>query len=219
MKFAVIDVETTGLDPAVDRVVEIAAVTVENDNIVSNYQALVNPGIRIPATASAIHHITDQDVRDCPTFDEVWRVLYNTIIDPSDVLVAHNAPFDRSFLPDTGKRWLDTRRLAQHLYPDAPNYQNQTLRYWLGIDVIADAHHASDDALVTAMLLIHMLRECQKRGIEDVLSYAESPVNVSVMPFGKYKGERLADVPVSYLGWLLTTNIDADLRHSIESLN
>jgi len=71
-------------------------------------------------------------------------------LDETAVIAAHNARFDRGFLPSLhGCRWLDTMRGAKHLWPDAPNYQNSTLFYWLGFDRLsagAAPHSAQTNA-------------------------------------------------------------------------
>ncbi|PWI49848.1 3'-5' exonuclease, partial [Sulfoacidibacillus thermotolerans] len=67
----------------------------------------INPLRPIPPETSAVHGIADWDVEDKPPFDQVWPIVEKQI-ESVDVLVAHNAPFDRSFLPETRKPWLDT---------------------------------------------------------------------------------------------------------------
>ena len=69
------DLETTGVDTAKDRIVEISMVKVMPDGEQIVKTRKLNPGIHIPAEATAIHGITDEDVRDCPTFAQVAKSL------------------------------------------------------------------------------------------------------------------------------------------------
>lgn len=112
MREIVIDTETTGLDPAVDRIVEIGAVEVIDREITGRYlHHYVNPGRPVAADATAIHGITDAFLADKP----VWRDVNDGVMEFLDgaVLVAHNAVFDRSFLPETGCEWIDTYKITK----------------------------------------------------------------------------------------------------------
>ncbi len=220
-KFLVIDTETTGVDPNEDRVVEIAAIAVMGNKVKTAYHTLINPQKPIPPETSAIHGIADWDVDGKPAFEEVWPSV-QVLVDRADVLVAHNAPFDRSFLPPCDKPWLDTLRLAHHVWPTAPNFQNQTLRYWRRLRLEGLAHSADGDALVTAYLLVYMIRDYLHQGhvdsIEELIRYAETPYVVRKMPFGKHGGKLLEELPPDYVQWALTTirDMDKDLRWSLE---
>jgi len=93
--FAVIDMETTGLDPNVDRVVEIAVVRTDSHGVVvDEWTTLVNPGR--PVGARSVHGITAADVRDAPRFAQVVGALNARL--SGRAVVAHNAPFDLGFL-------------------------------------------------------------------------------------------------------------------------
>ncbi|PWI54869.1 hypothetical protein BM613_13615 [Sulfoacidibacillus thermotolerans] len=126
-------------------------------------------------------------------------------------------------MPETRKPWLDTRRLAQHLWPDAPNFKNQTLRYWKRLKIEATAHSADGDTLVTAYLLILLIRDYLVRGYSDgpqaLIEFSERPIYVQKMPFGKHRGTPLEEVPDDYLRWMIKNvdTMDSDLRYSIKS--
>lgn len=222
-RFAVVDVETTGLDPQTDKIVQIAAYQVYRGEITLLYESLVHPLRPIPPEVSAIHHITSNMVKFALPWEAVWPEVA-AVLAPANVLVAHNAAYDRSFLPETGKSWLCTKRLAQHLWPDAPNHKNQTLRYWLDIELEAAAHDATGDTLVTSCVLLKEIEAyLQSRGVdsaEALIQLADSPVAIQKMPFGKHFGERLSDVPQDYLRWALRniTDMNSDLRWSVEQV-
>lgn len=112
MREIVIDTETTGLDPAVDRIVEIGAVEIVDREITGRYlHHYVNPERKVAAEAVLVHGITDEFLADKP----VWSGIEAEVLRWLDgaVLVAHNAVFDRSFLPETGCEWVDTYKLTK----------------------------------------------------------------------------------------------------------
>lgn len=218
--YSIIDTETTGTDPSVDRVVEVGIVKLHWPDIYTALDEFVNPDMPIPPVASAVHHITDSMVRMSPMMDELMPRIHG--VTDSTVYVAHHAKFDSSFLP-LGGRWLCTYRLARHLWPEAPGHSNQVLRYWMGLDLPPlNTHRAKDDADVTVLILMKAIDKYLSLGHEDdvlaFLDYADSPIEVNVMPFGKHKGLPLKEMPRSYMEWALG-NMDAldnDLRWSME---
>ena len=142
-------------------------------------------------------------MRDAPTLAALAPRLA-TLFARADVLVAHNAPFDRNFLaavPHT-RPWLDTLQLARRLWLDAPGHSNQVLRYWLGLPVAADApHHALDDARVTAALLLRAFAALPAPAGSTpatLLAWLATPQPATVMPFGRHKGTPLDQVPADY---------------------
>jgi exodeoxyribonuclease X len=221
-RFVILDTETTGLSPVEDKVVDISLVEVSRNGISPLYDTLINPERDIPATASAVHHITSEDVADKPLFAEVWPTVMEYLADA--VVVAHNAAFDRSMIPDTGRPWICSYRLARHLWPDAPGHSNQVLRYWLNLKVDAKAaHSAAGDTLVTAHVfwqeLIHYRKQvARSSSIEELIEFAASPIPVAAMPFGKHKGTPMAEIPLSYFQWALENlnELDPDLKIAME---
>ena len=161
MRYAIVDLETTGFSPTNDRVVEMACVVLEHRRIVDTWSTLVDPEIPIPSYATRVHGITDADVAGAPSFALAQRTLHRHCRDAT--IVAHNAAFDLSFLPKLRPlRSLCTVRLARRAFPNAPNYKNQTLRMYLNLDrdpalAAYAAHRALADAMVTAQILLHCL--------------------------------------------------------------
>ena len=89
----VIDIETTGIDPTTDAIIEIASVDmVRGGGITNAMDTLVHPGKPVPPRASAIHHIIDDDLKDAPSLSEVIDRFRG-----ADVYVAHNCEFERAF--------------------------------------------------------------------------------------------------------------------------
>jgi exodeoxyribonuclease X len=236
--FALVDTETTGTDrEAGAELVEVAVHRRAPDGAIERYSTGVFPAGEIPPETSAVHHLTIEDLIGCPTAGQVMGYL-GTMIRRTDVMVAHNAPFDRGFLPILDEcRWLCTERLAHHITPDAPNFKLQTLRYYFGfakIDLEGQQPHRADaDLIVLRYVLDELLRRysvwCLKERGEDeerfarsqevdvLLAYANRPYTIRRMPFGKHRGALLADVPKSYIRWALReADIDADLRWNLQ---
>lgn len=169
-RYAVIDVETTGFDPRSDRIVEIGCAIVDGARVVATWSTLVDPQRPIPPRVTRVHGIADAHVAGAPLFDVAVGQLAGWC--ERAIPVAHNAAFDRGFLPTLHDRaWLCTVALARRAFPQAPNHRNQTLRRYLGIELAGAhgplvAHRALDDALVTAQILIRCLeREALGRAI------------------------------------------------------
>ncbi|HQR21917.1 MAG TPA: exonuclease domain-containing protein [Burkholderiaceae bacterium] len=220
-QFVVVDCETTGVDED-DTVVEIAVVRLDDG---AEFSSLINPGRPIPPMASAVHHLTDADVAGAPHLADLEGELRQFI--GGRTLVAHNAAFDSRMLPALGTApWLCTMRLAKHLYPEAPGFSNQVLRYWLGLAVDTRdlaPHRALADALVTAAVLRTQLAACRERwgfdGSAELVAKANSPARVEYLYFGKeHWGKRIADVPSGYLRWMIekADRVDPDIRYSAE---
>lgn len=235
----VLDCETTGLDATNDAVVEIAAVPlIHSDDgnggdggwfVMPGASSLVAPGRRVPPEARAVHHLSDEELRNAPHLPRAMADVLMAVDrrgERIEALCAHNSEFDRGFLGGffpSDVPWLDTWRLAMHLWPDAPSYSNQTLRYWLGLKVDAardtngDAyppHRALYDATVTAHLLQRML---QTNLLADLLVLQGKPVLQRTCRFGKHRGVAWSDVPRDYLGWVLRQDnppFDDDVRHT-----
>lgn len=227
LTYLVVDTETTGLDPAVDKVVSVAGVwTRLGQGGFRTESFLVDPGMPIPPEASAIHHIVDKHVKGAPTLAQVLPVFQK---DDFDVYVAHNAKFDFGFLPAGGRPVLCTMRLARKLWPALPKYSNQYLRYSLGLEVPEaeglPAHEALPDALVTSRLLLkelEWLEEHPQAGIDtvrDLLAWVEAPNLLVTCQFGnKHRGVPWAQVPKDYLQWMKAKvlDMDADLRYTVD---
>lgn len=211
----VFDIETTGIDPKEDRIVEIAAYDVDTltSDIVRVGDNICNPKKPIPPAASAVHHLTDADVINAPEFDEVWR---DYIFDPVAIFAAHNSAFESSFLPTpAGVNWICTYKAALHAWPDAPGHSNQVIRYWRDFDnrpsfsrsAAALSHRASPDAYVTAHILLDLLKIATP---EQLIKCTQQPKRYPMLTFGKHYGARWTDVPIDYLEWLRDGKHDMD---------
>ena len=232
--FVVIDTETTGLDPAKDKLVEIAAVATTAERVVGMWATLVDPGIPIPPETMGIHGITDAMVKGQPSAEDASAFLFefaNIVTQDGRGLhyVAHNAAFDGGFV-STLQPWLCTKRLSQQVWPDAPNHRNQTLRYWRDLkfdDYGIQAHRALGDAIVTAALMRDIIREAQSDSwfspaitistVADLQALSDAPIRYKTWWFGKSYSEPIIGTDPGYIRWALkSVEMDADKRFSLE---
>ena len=157
-EFVIVDVETTGTDPKMADLVEIAAVKVKGGKITDRWSTLVNPGR--PIIGNQMHGIKDADVKKAPKPADAAQGRHSTFIGDS-MIVGHSVGFDLAFIEaaladgthfEQG-RYLDTLTIAREGYPDLENYKLPTLSNFFGIE-LAQAHRALPDAEATANLLI-----------------------------------------------------------------
>ena len=156
-EFVVVDVETTGTDPKMADLVEIAAVKVKGGKITDRWSTLVNPGR--PIVGNQMHGIKDADVKKAPKPAEAAQQALKFIGDSK--IVGHSVGFDLGFLVEAlndgttfeAGRYMDTLTIAREGYPDLENYKLETLSRFFSID-LTQAHRAGPDAEATANLLI-----------------------------------------------------------------
>lgn len=214
MTVRIIDTETTGFDPATDEICEIASLDLKKINgqfcARNPLSTLVKISKPMPAQASAVHHIIDEDLHDAPGIDDAL-VPFAEHDDAELVFVAHNADFDRGFLKPylRSQRWICTYKVALRVLPDLPSHSNQFLRYHFGIiDPLGverktiDPHRALSDCYVTAAVFARLM---QLASFAQMLEWSEEPPLHSMLTFGKHKGLRYDDpgVPHSYLRWMI----------------
>jgi len=170
MEISVIDTETTGLDPESSHLVEVAVVhlTLGVGEPSVAYSTRIRPPVPIPAGATAVHGIADEDVADAPTFAEALPDLCAAI---RGVCAAWNAPFDFGHLSAEIGR-LDMEPSGPLAWPwlDSMVWSREVDRYSKGGHSLAaaaarhriayPAHGAAADAMVTALLLPRLLRRC-----------------------------------------------------------
>lgn len=168
--FVAFDLETTGLSPQLDRIVEIGAVKYVDGKETAKYGVLVNPEMAMPPGAVAVNGITDDMLVGKPTIREELPKFLEFA--KGGVLVAHNATFDLGFIRSAMARqglgqlandFVDTRVMAQKAFPGRPNYKLQSLAVDLGVKAL-DAHRAEDDARVCLEVFQACLRQLNPGG-------------------------------------------------------
>jgi DNA polymerase-3 subunit epsilon/ATP-dependent DNA helicase DinG len=167
-----IDLETTGLDPANDAIIELAAVRMIDGQITETYQQLVDPGVTIPAQITHITGITTEMVVGQPTIERTLAAFKQFV--GSAPVIGHTVAFDAAFLRRYGalqaNMLLDTYDLAAVLLPRAPRYNLASLIMELGIKVGTNQeyHRALYDTIAAARLYWFLWEQAQKLPYETL---------------------------------------------------
>jgi len=173
MNYIVLDIETTWLSKFKHKITEIAAIKFDWNNILWEYQTLINPERNIPSWITKLTWITNEMVENAPIFSEIVWDFLNFIQD--DIIVAHNANFDYWFLSENiyehTWKWIEnpclcTRKLSSRLLPDLPKKNLWSLceYYWL---INERAHRAMWDTQVTVEIFKNLLKLLEKKWINN----------------------------------------------------
>ena len=178
--FVVLDLETSGASPKTgSAITEIGAVKVCGGQLLGTFKTFVNPGTPLSPFITELTGITDEMLTDAPRIESVLPLLFEFLgSDKSTVFVAHNAPFDLSFLKASaalhGYTWpnfrvIDTVKAARFVLTkdDVANYQLGTLAIYFQTE-IAPNHRALDDALATVDVLQGIIERMGTFGITTI---------------------------------------------------
>ncbi len=220
--FVCFDCEATGLDPAQDRIIEIAAVKFTFSSQLEAIEDLVDPGRPIPPPSMEIHHISNEMVAGKPKMHALLDRYLTFIGD--HLLVGHGIPFDIALLDAEAQRYhkacslksltfFDTLRMAR-LYGESPTNALDTLRSHFNIPSDG-AHRAMNDVLVNIEVFKHLSKSFTTT--EALLKRLEKPIFLKKMPLGKHKGRLLSAIPTQYLEWAASQKFDRDLLFSLRS--
>lgn len=239
---AVFDIESTGLNPRTDRILELSVIRIEKDGTEHTCTWLLNPCLPIPRESTAIHGITDDEVRDCPTFldsvDEIDTFFadcdlagYNLIHFDIPILEEEFLRCGRDF-QTASRRVLDAQRI---FHKKEPRDLTAALKFFCGRDLGEDAHGAEADARATLEVI-----EGQYRKYDDLPDTMEgierefNPIDPTfvdragriawkdgeaVINFGKKKGAKLRDLYAtdkSFLRWMIKSDFPVDTRKICE---
>ena len=223
---AFIDLETTGVNLAPDRIIEIAIVKVLPDGKRSAKRKLINPQMPIPRQSSDIHGITDEMVKDAPTFKEVAHEL-KQMLDGCDIAGYNSNRFDIPMMVEEflraeidfdmkGRKLIDVQNIFHRM-------EQRTLsaayKFYCN-KILEGAHSAEIDATATHEILIAQLERYPDLGtsVDSVLKLiGEEPIvdfarrfvmenGVEIFNFGKYKGRAVAEVlrtEPQYYDWMM----------------
>ena len=224
---AFIDLETTGVNLSTDRIVEIAIVKILPDNSRQTKRKLINPGIPIPQGSTDIHHITDEMVKDEPTFKQVANE-FKQFIENCDLGGYNSNRFDIPLLMEEFLRAgveldLSKRKMVdvQHIfYQMEPRTLTAAVKYYCGKE-LDGAHSAETDINATIDVLMAQLGRYDKLGdsVETILAtigedkiidYARrfcfDDKDNEIFNFGRYKGQPVSEVlkkDPSYYDWMM----------------
>lgn len=167
--YVVFDTETTGLKDQLDQIIEIGALKIVDNEVVDEFDVLINPEIEIPEIITQITGITQEMVEQEKTISEVLPAFLEFIGDLP--VICHNAPFDIGFintnllrmdLPKLTNQAIDTVELARIYIPRAYNYKLETLKKYFKLDY--GSHRSVDDCKTTN----YIYQECKKRALETI---------------------------------------------------
>jgi DNA polymerase III subunit epsilon len=169
-----VDVETTGMSYSRGRVIEVAAIRVENGKVSGSFSSLVDPQTELPQFITELTGISRRHLTAAPTFHDIASELYSVLIDA--VFVAHNVRFDYGFLKHEFKRagkqfepkMLCTVKLSKALYPGVRGHKLQNLIERCGIEV-RNRHRAYDDAEAMWQFIQHAERNFPAPLIEQAI--------------------------------------------------
>src|SRR5437868_3439881 len=173
-RFAVVDVEATGSAPPAGRLLEVAVAVLEGGTVHLAYDALLDPGMPVPAAVARVTGITDPMVVGRPRFADVAPGLGRVLEDA--IFVAHNARFDWGFLagecaaaglPAPQGAPLCTIRLTRRLVPELRHRRLEQVAAFFGVENPA-RHRAFGDALATAYILRALLGRAAERGVSTL---------------------------------------------------
>lgn len=217
-KVIFLDTETTGTGDE-DRLCQIAF----KDKGDLSYEGLFKPPLAISVDAMSICHITNEMVKDKPTFKNstAYEVLKGRFKDNNCVLVAHNAHFDMAFLKKEDLIMpiyhICTMKIAHHFDKkgELGKHTLQYLRYYYGLefDEEINPHDAMSDVIVLEKLFDFYL---QHYTVEQMIEISSKPIVLKKMMFGKYKGvlfEDLIKLDRSYMKWM---NDSMDMEENLQ---
>ncbi|MFX4260670.1 helicase C-terminal domain-containing protein [Pelotomaculum propionicicum] len=208
--YVVCDLETTGLNPQTDRIIEVGLVRIRQGEIVDKYHTMVNPGMPLPLKIKRITGIDDYDLADAPAIADVISNVVDYI--GNDAIVGHNINFDLGFLSAAhglplNNPHYDTVELARLLLPGAVSYRLESLCSKLEIDA-GGSHRALNDALAAANLMVMLLRKMRDLDLgiliqlNKLLGEAHSEWNGPASELIKELLTKFPDRKISHLSYL-----------------
>lgn len=200
-KYVSLDLETSGLNPKTDKIIEIGAVKVVDGEISGTYSTFVNPGIKLREETTMITGITDSDLESSPVISEVIFSLFEFIEDLP--LLGHSVLFDYSFVKKAAvnqkmtfeKQGIDTLRIARKYLADLDSRNLGFLCHYYGIPV--KEHRALEDAKATHYLYQKMCRLYLKEAMEKAAEFQLHDLIYRVKkesPITKHQIERLYEL-------------------------
>jgi len=172
-EYCVLDLETTGLSFRTEKITEVGIIKIKNGEVIDEFECFVNPEKPIPYEVIKVTHITDDMVRDARKIEDVLPEFLEFV--GEDVLVAHNANFDISFIRHFAKMgglkfdntYIDTLSIARDMFPDYKKYKLGIIADNLGIRVDV-AHRALDDVKTLVKVFNVMINNLKEKGCKSI---------------------------------------------------
>jgi DNA polymerase-3 subunit epsilon len=238
---AIIDLETTGINVATDKIIEIAIIKLLPDGTTVNKRKLINPQVPIPQSSSDVHGITNEMIKDAPTFKQVANEI-KQFLDNCDLGGYNSNRFDIPMLVEEflragldfsmeGRKLVDVQKIFHFM-------EQRTLsaayKFYCN-KVLANAHSAEADAMATLEILhaqvvrypeigatIESILNCI--GDEDCVDFARRMIKVDgieIFNFGKHKGKVVAEVlkaEPQYYDWIMKGDFSLDTKQKLTEI-
>ncbi len=236
------DVETTGLNVTKDKIVEISYIKVFPDGTEECKTMRINPGFPIPAASTEVHHITDEDVKDCPTFKQVAKTL-ERVFEGCDIAGFNSNRFDVPILVEeflnagvsinfSKRKFIDVQTIFHKMEQRtlAAAYQFYCHKS------LDDAHSACADTRATYEVLKAQLDmyptlendvdslskfSSQTRNVDYAGRIVYNDNDVEVFNFGKYKGRPVEEVfkdDIGYYGWIMQGDFPQNTKNVVTAI-
>jgi len=240
-KYILLDTETTGAGE-VDRVIQLGFMVLGRPSDEPEiYNQFCSTEQEIAYEAMEVHNITPDMIMNEPSCIETSAFKRLQELNTSDnYMFIQNAPFDLGMLKKEGfelnMQLIDTLRCAKHLFSELNSHRLQYMRYALGmyksekevakeLGVDIKAHDAMGDVLVMKMLISELTKKVRElypdeNPMQKLVALTKQPVLMRTFKFGKYKGQSIADIALSdmgYLKWMLNNmqDLEEDMRYTI----
>jgi len=224
-----VDLETTGVNLRVDRVIQIGLIKIYPDERETQWKTLVNPGITIPPEATQVHGIGDEDVQSAPPFREIAHKLAKGLTNCD--IIGFNVKFDVGFLVEEMRRagiqlgpgLLDGTVIDafQIFMKREPRTLSAAVNFYLGEKAV-DAHDAlADSRYALRVLMAQIERYDLPRTVEGLASIFNqlSPLPTRhgepVLNFGKWSGTPLSKIDRGYLEWIMQKDFKPEIREKV----
>lgn len=213
MKAIILDTETTGVENA--GLIEAAWLAVDNPRDLvpgEEFCARFNPGKVIGYGAMAVHHITNEDIADCPSADDF------ALPEGTEYVIGHNIDFDWKVIGEPKVKRICTLAFCRQLWPESDSHTLGAMLYLIegptAREALRNAHSARADVHVCRSVLSEILSLIGEPATwEEVWQKCEVARVPVVMPYGKHKGMPIKSVPRDYKQWLLRQpDVDPYLR-------
>lgn len=236
------DLETTGTNIVTDRIIEISYHKVSPNGREETKTMRINPGMPIPPASTAIHGITDEDVKDCPLFKDVAKEIVRDI-EGCDLAGYNSNRFDIPLLAEELLRAEVDVDLMKRKFVDVQvifhKMEQRTLsaayKFYCDKD-LTDAHTAEADTLATYEVLMAQLDRYPElqNDIDFLAKFTAQNDNVDfagrivynekheeVFNFGKYKGQKVTDVfnkDIGYYGWMMSSDFSLHTKKVLTNI-
>ncbi len=237
------DLETTGVDVSKDKIVEISYIKVEPNGNEESKTMRINPGCHIPEASTAVHHITDEDVKDCPTFKEVAKSIAN-VLEGCDIAGFNSNHFDVPMLAEEFLRVGVNFDFSRPRFIDVQNIYHKLEKRTLSAAYLfycgknlEDAHSALGDTKATYEVLKAQLDHYPNDLKNDVAFLSDfsqmnrnfdlagrmvyNDQNVVVFNFGKNKGVPVVDVlrkQPGYFSWMMQGDFPLETKQRLTQI-